>query len=89
MLSFGHRGAMGYAPENTLLSIRKAIDLSADWVEIDVHVIDGQLLVIHDETIDRTTNGKGLLSHYRFKELRRFSASNVFNPPAFKVRLNE
>jgi glycerophosphoryl diester phosphodiesterase len=65
---------MGYAPENTLLSIQKAIDLEVDWVEIDVHFIDGELIVIHDKTLDRTTNGKGDLSDYSFEELRAFDA---------------
>lgn len=74
MLSIGHRGAMGHAPENTLLSIQKAIELGADWVEIDVHLIDGQLMVIHDDTLDRTTNGKGCLSGYTFQQLRGFDA---------------
>ncbi|PCH85873.1 MAG: glycerophosphoryl diester phosphodiesterase [Piscirickettsiaceae bacterium] len=74
MLSFGHRGAMGYAPENTLLSIRKAIDLGADWVEVDVYLVDQQLLVIHDETLERTTNGRGRLSKYTFAELRELDA---------------
>jgi len=74
LLSIGHRGAMGHAPENTLLSIQKAIELGADWVEIDVHLIDGQLMVIHDDTLDRTTNGKGCLSAYTFQQLRGFDA---------------
>ncbi|MEH6504020.1 MAG: glycerophosphodiester phosphodiesterase family protein [Cycloclasticus sp.] len=74
MLCIGHRGAMGYVPENTLLSIRKAIELGADWVEIDVHLADAQLFVIHDETLDRTTNGKGKLSAYSFAKLRALDA---------------
>jgi len=74
VLNIGHRGAMGHAPENTLLSIRKAIELGADWVEIDVHFVDGQLLVIHDNTLDRTTDGAGLLGDLSFSELRRLDA---------------
>ena len=74
MLNIGHRGAMGHAPENTLLSIQTAINLGADWVEIDVHLVNQQLLVIHDETLKRTTNGVGRLSDYTFAELRRLDA---------------
>jgi glycerophosphoryl diester phosphodiesterase len=74
MLIIGHRGAMGHAPENTLLSIRKAIELGADWIEIDVYSVNGQLLVIHDDTVDRTTNGKGPLNAYSFAELRALDA---------------
>ena len=74
MLCFGHRGAMGHAAENTLLSIRTAINFGADWVEIDVHLVDKQLLVIHDDTLDRTTNGVGRLSDYTFAELRELDA---------------
>lgn len=70
----GHRGAMGCAPENTLLSIHKAIELGADWVEIDVHCVADKLLVIHDETVDRTTNGRGKLIDYSFEELRALDA---------------
>ncbi|MEO1962644.1 MAG: glycerophosphodiester phosphodiesterase family protein [Cycloclasticus sp.] len=74
MLSFGHRGAMGYVPENTLLSVQKAIELGADWVEIDVYLVNRQLMVIHDDTLDRTTNGKGSLFDYTFEKLREFDA---------------
>ncbi len=58
---FGHRGAMGYAPpENTLPSFRMAIDMGVDGVELDVHMTrDGEVVVIHDFTVDRTTNGRG------------------------------
>lgn len=56
-LCVAHRGAMGYEPENTLLSFQKAIELGASWIEFDVHYIDGELFVIHDDviTIDNQT----------------------------------
>ena len=58
---YGHRGCMGMFPENTLLGFRKAIELGVDGLEIDVHMTkDGEIVVIHDETLDRTTNGSGL-----------------------------
>lgn len=74
MLTIGHRGAMGYAPENTLLSIRKAIELGCDWVEIDVYLVDDELIVIHDETLERTTNGTGCIFDYSFDQLRQLNA---------------
>ena len=56
-----HRGASGYAPENTLEAFALAAELGADGVELDVHLTsDGEMVVIHDETVDRTTNGSGL-----------------------------
>jgi len=71
----GHRGAAGLEPENTLRSIRKAIDLGVDRVEIDVRVTrDDQLVVIHDETVDRTTNGHGYVRDLTFNELRKLDA---------------
>lgn len=74
MLKIGHRGARGYAAENTLSSFEKAIDLKVDGIELDVHLsADGELMVIHDETIDRTTNGKGLVNSFTKAELQNFS----------------
>jgi len=73
MLKIGHRGAKGYEPENTLISIQKAIDLGADGIELDVYLShDGAIMVIHDETIDRTTNGKGFVNTMSLQELKRF-----------------
>ena len=58
----GHRGASGHAPENTLEAFKLAMDMGAEGFELDVHLSkDGELVVIHDETVDRTTNGKGLV----------------------------
>ena len=74
MLCIGHRGAMGYAPENTLKSLGKAIELGATWVEVDVHYVDNHLIVIHDEKLERTTNGKGHLANKNFSYLRSLDA---------------
>lgn len=74
MLKIGHRGARGYEAENTIASFQKAIDLNVDGVELDVHLsTDGELMVIHDETVDRTTNGKGLVNSFTRAELENFS----------------
>lgn len=71
----GHRGARGLSPENTLAGFRLAADLGCDNVELDVHLTkDGDLAVIHDETIDRTTNGSGSISSYTMTELKQFDA---------------
>ena len=74
MKVIGHRGAMGLAPENTLLSFRKALELGVDGVEFDVQNIDGNLLVFHDDTLERTTNGKGLLLDHSVEYLRNLDA---------------
>jgi glycerophosphoryl diester phosphodiesterase len=75
-LCIGHRGARGHAPENTLLSIEKALSLGADWVEVDVHPLEGELVVIHDETVERTTDGRGPLSSFTLEALRRLDAGD-------------
>lgn len=70
----GHRGC-AYEPENTIRAISKAIELGVDAVEIDVHLSkDNELLVIHDERLDRTTNGKGMVKDFTLEELRRLDA---------------
>ncbi len=73
MKKIGHRGASGYEPENTLISFKKAIYFNADGIELDVHLSsDGQLVVIHDETIDRTFNGKGAVKELTALELKKY-----------------
>lgn len=73
-LVWAHRGASGYAPENTLAAFQKAVDLGADRVELDIQLTkDDQIVVIHDETIDRTSDGKGWVKDYTLEELRAFN----------------
>jgi glycerophosphoryl diester phosphodiesterase len=74
MLNIGHRGAMGYAPENTLLAISKAIEMGVDWVEVDVYLVEGELIVIHDPTLERTTNGEGAVMEQSLAYLRSLDA---------------
>ncbi|MFO1487118.1 MAG: glycerophosphodiester phosphodiesterase family protein [Verrucomicrobiota bacterium] len=74
LFCFGHRGARGHEPENTLRSIRKALELGADGIEVDVHLADGELMVIHDRTLGRTTNGRGFVSRKTFAQLRALDA---------------
>ena len=80
-LVIGHRGAAGLAPENTLPSFRKALDLGCRAIELDVHAVRDvedttQLMVIHDDTVQRTTNGKGLVSNHTFEQLTKLDAGD-------------
>jgi glycerophosphoryl diester phosphodiesterase len=75
MLKIGHRGAMGYAPENTLASFAKALEIGVDGIELDVHICkSGEAVVIHDERVDRTTNGQGQVMEMTLKELKDLDA---------------
>lgn len=76
MLCIGHRGAMGHAPENTIASIQKALDLGVDCIEIDVYSIEGHLLVFHDQRLERTTNGVGFIWDQTFEQLRTLDAGD-------------
>lgn len=79
MLNIAHRGFSGKYPENTMLAFKKAVEAGADGIELDVHFSkDGKLVIIHDELIDRTTDGKGFVCDYTFDELRQFDASAGF-----------
>ena len=73
----GHRGSCGEFPENTLLGIKEAIKNGVDGVEIDVRLTkDNQLVVIHDETVDRTTNGEGKVENLALKEIKELDAGD-------------
>jgi glycerophosphoryl diester phosphodiesterase len=74
LICIGHRGAAGLEPENTLRSVRRALDLGADGVEIDVRLLDGELIVLHDAKLDRTTNGRGPLRKHSLAEVRALDA---------------
>jgi glycerophosphoryl diester phosphodiesterase len=82
MLKIAHRGAKGYEPENTLQAFQKALDLNADGIELDVHLsADGHIIVIHDETINRTTNGKGFVNNLSLSELKSFLIEDQYEIP--------
>nr|WP_293165598.1 glycerophosphodiester phosphodiesterase [Allomuricauda sp.] len=73
-LVIGHRGAMGHETENTLASVQKAMDLGVDMVEIDVFKIDsGEIVVFHDETVDRLANSGGNIEEYNIVQLRQLT----------------
>lgn len=74
-LRIGHRGAAGTHPENTMVSFHRAVELGAHGVEFDVHrTMDGQLVVIHDAAVDRTTNGSGLVMAMSLAEIQALDA---------------
>jgi len=75
VLVIAHRGASGYYPENTLKSIQYAIEMGSDIVEIDLKMaMDGQIVLMHDDAVDRTTNGKGLVKDLTVQQLKMLDA---------------
>lgn len=79
LLVFGHRGARGYAPENTMKSFLMAAEMGVDGVELDVHLSkDGELVVIHDDMVDRTTDGHGRVRDFTVGELKKLDAGSKF-----------
>lgn len=75
-----HRGASGYAPENTLPAIQKALDLGVDMIDIDVRMTkDEEIILMHDPTVERTTNGIGAVKHMTFAEIRELDAGVKFD----------
>jgi len=87
-LIVGHRGAMGYAPENTFASYERALALGADAIECDVHLsADGVPIVIHDHTLDRTTDGRGPVRDRTVAELKRLDAGAWRGPEFAGQRL--
>lgn len=78
-LNFGHRGFSGRYPENTLLAFEKAMDAGCDGIELDVHLSrDGEVVIIHDETVDRTTDGSGNVRDFTLEELKKLNAYGSF-----------
>ena len=76
---WAHRGASFYAPENTLEAFDIAVKQKADGIELDVQLSkDGKLVVIHDETMDRVSNGTGYVKDYNLNELKQFNVAKLF-----------
>ena len=76
-----HRGAMGHAPENTLAAFVKAMDMGAHMSELDIHQSrDGELIVIHDAQVSRTTDGAGAVSELTLADIKKFDAGTWFGP---------
>jgi glycerophosphoryl diester phosphodiesterase len=78
---FAHRGASAHAPENTLGAVRRALAMGARWLEVDVHAAAGRLVVIHDDTLDRTTDGRGPVADADAAYLRGLDAGDGAPPP--------
>jgi glycerophosphoryl diester phosphodiesterase len=79
VMVIAHRGFSGHAPENTLISFKKAIELGSDMIELDIHLSkDREVVVIHDDTLDRTTDGRGKVVDFTVKELKKLDAGSRF-----------
>jgi len=82
MIKIAHRGAKAYEPENTLAAFAKAIELRSDAIEFDVHLsADGEIIVIHDETVDRATNGSGFVKDLSLSALKKMKIGNEHEIP--------
>lgn len=78
-IAFAHRGGANHRPENTLLAFQNAIDLGYRYIETDIHLTaDGHLVIFHDDTVDRTTNGTGRVRDFTFAELQALDAGYAF-----------
>ncbi|TYS19071.1 glycerophosphodiester phosphodiesterase [Rossellomorea vietnamensis] len=87
-LIFAHRGSAGTHPENTMEAFMEGERAGADGMELDVQLTkDGEVVVIHDETVDRTTNGKGFIKDLTLKEIKKLDASFKFKKLLQKVRI--
>ncbi len=87
-LKIGHRGASGHLPENTISSFNKALKLGAEAIELDVHLCkSGEPVVIHDDTVDRTTNGKGLVAELTLAQLKALTISGDEHIPTLQEAL--
>ena len=89
MLKIGHRGARAYEPENTLRSFKRALDLGVDAVELDVRrTRDNEMIVIHDDNVDRTTNGTGPVSGLTLAEIRKLVVEKGERIPTLEEALD-
>ena len=89
MLKVGHRGARAYEPENTLRSFKRAIELGVNAVELDIRrTKDGEIVVIHDGKVDKTTNGKGLVSELTLEEIKQLVTEKGEEIPTLEETLD-
>lgn len=84
MICIGHRGAMGYRPENTLASFELALQMGCPWIELDVYSVEDELLVIHDDKLDRTTNGRGRVQTSSIDYIRSLDAGDGEKVPLLR-----
>lgn len=85
MIIFAHRGASGYVPENTLAAMKKAIELGARAIELDIHNVEGELYVYHDRRLDHKSSGKGLINQVSRKYLDTISVEQEPIPTLWEV----
>jgi glycerophosphoryl diester phosphodiesterase len=89
MKVIGHRGAMGHEPENTLRSIKKALAYKVDLVEFDVQLLKtGELILMHDKHVNRTTNGMGVTTDFTFSAIRKLNAGKGERVPTLQEALD-
>lgn len=88
-LVIGHRGAMGHETENTLASVQKALDLGVDMLEIDVFKIrSGEIVVFHDNTVERLTDGTGKIETYNYSDLQKLNLKGDHKIPTLQDVIN-
>ncbi len=88
-LVIGHRGAMGHETENTLISVQKAMDMGVDMIEIDVFKIkSGEIVVFHDDTVERLTDGEGNIESYSLSDLKKLTVDGGHKIPTLKEVLD-
>ncbi len=81
-----HRGGADLAPENTMTAFQNAIDVGAGWIEFDVHrTSDGELVIMHDDTVDRTTNGSGMIKEMSAAEFAALQMADSKEPPTLEA----
>jgi glycerophosphoryl diester phosphodiesterase len=87
-LNYAHRGASGYYPENTMLAFQKAIEMGCEGIETDVQLTkDGVLVICHDELLDRTTDGKGLIAETNYSDIAKLDAAKLWGGKFADVRV--
>src|SRR5689334_3842717 len=85
---FAHRGSSQIAPENTLIAMRKAQQLGAQWVEFDVMLSrDGETIIFHDKLLDRTSSGVGPVYKFNYAQLKEFDAGSWFDKQYHQERI--
>ena len=79
-INYGHRGACAYAPENTMSSFKKALELGVNGIELDLQKTkDNKIVIFHDDIIDNKSNGKGKIRDYTYEELLKFDFGSWFD----------
>ena len=87
MRIYAHRGASGFYPENTMVAFDQALEAKSDGIELDIQLSkDGHVVIIHDERVDRTTDGSGRVCDYTLLRLKRFNAAKTWKDGVNSIR---